>query len=880
MTVVLGLPDLLMYVFAAALLLMAGTGFLLLLRAPFERSMMILLGPITTQAFWAVTLSLGLLFGFSVRQLATPLLLVSVVLACLGLQRLPLLRDLHSSRHPLVAILASCALAPVFILLPYFVFGFADYPGSRFPDGWRYVARGAHLWTNGLSAEDVREPLYRYATLSLTARYIASASLGVLSLLDHAGDTQRSVGLFMALALFTFATSAAAVAVSRAWQASRCILFVLLTVASGWAANAVYANNYDNLLALAYFPAIAALVRVLPSRFHGSWSLLGVITAGLAYTFPELGVTVLAVGFVMVAERIWKTRSWYDARGFGLAAVVFLMLVGAHLQSTIRYFRSQAALGLQPTTQGSLRPGETMFKGLLIQKYQPSAFWSLGGEYLASRLFGAQTVVAFLLFILLAIGIARFLHSRDFGILAALALPLVAAPVMIFVEAYDYGAYKMILIGWWALVLCLVEATASFRRPGIHWKALRGLSMAACFAIPTVTLTRSVALTLSARDGGKVQVAYDAVSVTPRSMDQFRSLEAVQRIVGQESVGIFVEEWESLEWATYFLRNVHTRLGKFAGYLAAPQYRSTLSSSPYPWERIHYILSDVQDPSSLVESQSWTLVWRAGSFWLWDTSGSSWAIVTGVENPNGVDHIDGKPFLWLGGGTTRLRVIAQRQTCLSVTGTMIPGPQVSRPDRRTMLIHSAIGAPSTITMTAGANRFVVPIPSGASEIDLTPQDRPDSPTGNLDTQTLIAGLADLKSSVETPVRLISIDNKNGLEEYLGERFFWMGDGSTTLRLQASRSGDVNVIANFMLGPSVAATVPFRRLRLTGPGFMNPIDVKISGGPMAIRIPVEQGDTLVSMDVLDPPTILGQANGDRRPLVLGVRGLQLVSDSCH
>ena len=883
MSATLGLSDFLTYIFAAALLLMAGTGLLRLLRAPFDRITMILLGPIATQALWAVTIGVGLVCGLSVRQLAAPLLLGSVVLACIGLHDVRRRRSLHSSPQPLLAILVSCALAPVIVLLPYFVFGLADYPGSRLPDGWWSVATGRHLWTYGLRADGMLEPLYGFASQFLVTwhgvRSVASASLGVLSLLGHAGDTQRSVGLFMALALFTFGTSAAAVSVSRAWQAGRSILFVLLAVASGWAANAVYANNYDNLLALGYFPAIAAVVRA-PRSSRGSWIVLGVIAAGLAYTYPELAIAVLAVGLVMVAERSWKARSWRDARGFGWAAAVFLVLAGPHLPSTIRFLGAQSAQALRPD-QGSFRPGETLFKGLLIPRYRPSAFSSLGGERQVLTLFWSQAAVALLLFMLLATGIARVLRSRDFGILAALTLPLIAAPVLMFVDAYDYGAYKMILIGWWAVVLCLVEATASFERPGIHWRVLTWLSVAVCLAIPTVTLARSVNLALNARDLAKVQVAFDAVSVAPRSMDQFRSLEEIARIVGQEPVGIFVKNWEALEWATYFLRNAHTRLGVFTGYLGTTWVRGGLESSPYPWDGIRYILSDAEDPGPVVEDQSWTLVWRNGPFRLWDTGGSSWAIATDVENPNGVDRVGDKPFMWLGGGTTRLHLIAHDHACLAITGTMVPGPGVSRPDRRTLLIHSTIGPSSTVTMTAGTNRVVVPLPPGASEIDLTPQDRPDRPIGDSDPRPLIAGLADLRSSLLEPrVRLIGIDNKNGLEQSPGLPFFWMGNGSTLLRLRASRSLDVDLAADFMLGPSVAATVPFRRLRFTGPGFKNPIDIAITGGPMTTRIPVEQGETVVSMEALDPPTILRQPSGDRRPLILGVRGLHVVPDTCE
>jgi hypothetical protein len=364
-------------------------------------------------------------------------------------------------------------------------------------------------------------------------------------------------------------------------------------------------------------------------------------------------------------------------------------------------------------------------------------------------------------------------------------------------------------------------------------------------------------------------------------MERFRSLQEVQRIVGQQPIGIFVEDWESQEWATYFLRTAHTRLGVFTGYLGTPEVRRSLeSSSPYPWEGIHYILSDVEDPGPVIEAQSWTLVWRAGAFRLWDTGGGSWAIVTDIENPNGVDRVTERPVLWLGGGTTRLQVIARRELCLGFSGTMIPGPQVSRPDGRTLLVHSSIGPPSTITMAAGTNRFVVPLPPGARVFYLPPQVLPDRPAGDSDPRPLVAGLTDLRSSLrESAVRLIGIDNRNGLQQALGKPFFWMGDGPTLLHLRASRSGDASLTGDFLLGPSVAATVKLRRLRLTGPGLNSPIDIAVSGGPMTARIPVEQGDTVVSMEALDPPTIPRQPSGDRRPLVVGVSGLHVVTEVC-
>ncbi len=64
--------------------------------------------------------------------------------------------------------------------------------------------------------------------------------------------------------------------------------YVILTVVAGWIYNVVWANNYDNLIALAFFPAlIGSIIWLTPQNW--SWRIvLGLLGAGLLYCYPEL----------------------------------------------------------------------------------------------------------------------------------------------------------------------------------------------------------------------------------------------------------------------------------------------------------------------------------------------------------------------------------------------------------------------------------------------------------------------------------------------------------------------------------------------------------------------------------------------------------------
>ena len=203
------------FVGTTGLLALAGIGVSASLRVPLDPSTRILMGGVFGQALWAVALGTGVRTGQPVRAFASWLWGATAVLAVLGAWQL--LRDnartLGGARaSSTLFILVVVWIVPVLVMSPYFRHGLADYPGSGLPDGWGYVASGQYLWDFPRGTEGGLAPLYQFASTVSTssARNIASAELGVLSLLRKAGDVQTGFGLLQAVSLAAYAAAAAA----------------------------------------------------------------------------------------------------------------------------------------------------------------------------------------------------------------------------------------------------------------------------------------------------------------------------------------------------------------------------------------------------------------------------------------------------------------------------------------------------------------------------------------------------------------------------------------------------------------------------------------------------------------------------------------------
>lgn len=125
--------------------------------------------------------------------------------------------------------------------------------------------------------------------------------------------------------------------------------------------------------------------------------------------------------------------------------------------------------------------------------------------------------------------------------------------------------------------------------------------------------------------------------------------------------------------------------------------------------------------------------------------------------------------------------------------------------------------------------------------------------------------------------LLNIQNKNGLEDWGGERGFWLGDGDTGLEIVSRGDQPIVLTADFKLGPSLPDSTDRRILLLTEGGSSSVFTI-LRNGIQALSIPVVKGTNHIVLRPLDKATAIGLPNGDMRPLILGMSGLRLWASS--
>jgi hypothetical protein len=131
--------------------------------------------------------------------------------------------------------------------------------------------------------------------------------------------------------------------------------------------------------------------------------------------------------------------------------------------------------------------------------------------------------------------------------------------------------------------------------------------------------------------------------------------------------------------------------------------------------------------------------------------------------------------------------------------------------------------------------------------------------------------------VDTP-QILQIENPNGLETFQGEPFVWVGTHPTRITVRTPCTGIFLLKAReFFLGPS-APELDFRTIVIeTAVSSKEYRFTKISDG---IPIHLGKGTHEFKIWCSNPPSVLVQPNGDRRPLLIGINGYYLAKNSCE
>jgi hypothetical protein len=514
------------------------------------------------------------------------------------------------------------------------------------------------------------------------------------------------------------------------------------------------------------------------------------------------------------------------------------------------------------------RPGEGTFPGLLSLSYYPSAFWGLGGEhgdlYLSTEWITVGNFVGILFTVLGAIGFFHLFASRQFGLAATLGLLLFAVIIFIIRNSYAYGAYKVILIGWWIICFSVVYGLESVLRhfPTIRFSVYVRRMIVMLLIISAGVFGQSPNIVMA-----KVWHFYSPYATI--SMADLRQIQQVRDITADQPLAVIVDDWYASMWAAYFLRNTQI------SYIEPRYYLSILPlKQSIPDAKLRYVLTDVRFDRSV--DAHWRLVWANNPYRLWYITGD-WALVTDTKNENGVQRLNGNTFFWMGAKPTTVKVLATKAGTIRMQATYFPGPSVSDRAGRQMLVTTTSGVSRQIDIRRGKSTFNLSVEAGINEITLQALDQPTKnnlPNG--DTRSLVLGVQNLTVSLsDNLVSIEQVENPNGIERLDGKEFFWMGKDHTTIKVWSAAPGRLLLSAHFIPGPSLPRMTTRQVDIATDHGYRE--THAIFAGDQTIDLPIEAGETVITLTPLDTPTVLRLPNGDTRPLVLGVQGLQAQFD---
>jgi hypothetical protein len=695
------------YLLLCAISILAGQGILRLTGIHIERNISLYLSPIITLTFWAITLGAGISFGFPAKYLSIIVWILTIMIGFIGAKR----QDYYFIRSEWQLLLVVVFL-PVSVMVVYFWFGILTYPGSPYPDGWSYIAYGQYLWEYHRGAEGGLPPLYQYATHLNRVRFIASTLLGFLApFIGASGDIRAASGYFLAWTIFVLSSTCMSFAVIKRLSTKLLLLYMSMSIFSSWLLTLLWANNYDNALALSFLPAFAGVLSAADASNRRWCLILALLTTGILYCYPEMSTVVLGGASLFLLQRISSggksIREW--AIVLIVVASIVVILIMPFVNDMIWFVANQASV---LTMKGAVRPGEGFPPELLIPEYWLMAFWGLGGERFArgiltsGTLYYIQGLLALYLSVLLGLGLLELFKRKEWGLCTAIILLLLGSIVMIIVFSYPYGAYKFILLNWWGISFAvvagiefIVRLLSTMRYIMIVWSCFTGLFFGIFFFI-----------------NGFNVISFGKI-FEHKNIAYFREVEQIKNIVGDSPFIVAVDDDIANRWAVYFLRDFSIYLAEFRSYMAQHHVMpGMLRSQKVDLSNVRYILTDSK---GLISRPPASLVWSSGAYSLWMLSSEHWIFITSIHNLKGIEDRDGEPIFWLGQDNTEIRLVSAVDGQAVISADFIRGPGwpqklddnigVSTDQRYSRIIVIAKDGPRmlSVPIVAGRNRIIL-----------------------------------------------------------------------------------------------------------------------------------------------------------------------------
>ena len=710
------LSSLVLYVAICVAVTAVGLGVMRLLGVGVEDGRS-LLAPIFAIAGWTVILGVIVQVGIPIQELRTALWMSSAAAAVFGILGGGL-RDVRA--HIWRFLLAATATAV--LLNAYLIHGWANFAGSPILDGWSYSSYGQYLYMYAKGTEGALAPLYQYAAHLSGTRFVSSAILAALQPpFCLSCDTQRSVGPFLAIAVFAFSGSCAYLAKNVLRSPPFEFFFVVVCVLGGWLIGAIHVNNFDNILILPIAPAIAALALFDPTSARPRVWTHALLLAAAAYIYPEmLPLTVVLYGLLLVnAAHLARSYEIY-IRFAGKVALASLLLTLPYLASLVPFFWGQLTHAVEATGP---RAGEGWFPALLRFDALINELWGMKFSQM-SEVFG----VGF--FLLLLTGTIRLLCQSLFAPAVFIAAVGSLFTIMVLGYHYDYGAFKALLFGWWAIVLTVSVGLKHLWQLGF---AGRVNSRPTAWALALVMASPSVYV------WSKTSIDwYD--SLNEKSIQPFRELYNVASMTKGAAVRVNINNALQNAWAVYFLRDAPASFTNLRGYMAQPHVVPFMARTSQTANG-EFLLAD---RGSVLGD----LVWSNSHFALWRQSGEALSFIEDVQSPNGLEQLDGEPFFWIGSQPAKVSIYSNAPRTVRIAFEARRGPSVSDGDDLKIVVSiSGLNLKRTLELKPAGNvEFEIDLDTGMTLVEVGAVHGGDLRPVATDPRTLIVGIRGMRLS--------------------------------------------------------------------------------------------------------------------------------------
>jgi hypothetical protein len=852
------------YIMLCLVTIFAGLGIIRLTGIRIERNTSFYLAPVVTLAFWAIFLCWGVLLGFAIKQLWIVGWSATFLLVLIGL-----LRENYRFLKNEWVLLSGAIGIPICLMTPYFWYGIETYPGSWLWDGWSYVAFGQYLWKYPRGTEGGLAPIYQYAFHLSNTRFIASSLLAFFSpITGFIRDTQAATGYFLSWSLFVYSSACMyfALTIDRNRGKTLVLIYVGITVFSGWILNMLIANNYDNALAISFLPAFAGVIYSVNPKERRWAVIIACLAAGIIFCYPEMMPVVLFGAFLFLIQRSLSEKILIKdfAVLVGISALIVFFITAPYLKVLFLFLQGQINHAL---TEQIKRPGNGYFPQLLDPNCFLTGFWGFSPPFAAcaqtsNKLWEYVIRMLAIVFSTLSIfGVISLFRRKLWGIAVLILILLYGMFSMLFQSGYSYGAYKFILLNWWGITFAVISGAfailAMFRNLKRRWIICSGFFI--LFFIDLAVI-------------GKRVESFNAYFVNSKDNSILRKVQEIKTFVGNEPVIINVNDDYANIWAVYYLRDMNTYLLDYKVYMAQAHVVPLMErSKAVDLTKTRYILID---DKGIPGSCSMNLQWTGGPYRLWEATKGNCVFASKPINPNGLEVWGGEEGFWMGKGNTELRLLSSYNGQALIQGYFSLGPSLPDKPSRHILISTDHGYETNVTIEKnGLQVYSIPVVVGINRITMKPLDEPSlSVLPNGDSRPLLVGVRGL-GIVNNDSVMFAVDNPNGLETWDGDQAFWIGQGDTRIQIISPLQGQAVLRGQFIIGPSLPEKSDRKLLISTDHQYKETI-VIAREGLNSLRVPVVAGLNQIIIRSLDKPTIAIQPNGDTRPLLLGIKGLKV------